>query len=166
MAETIVATLSAIDVTGRKEAQRAFIAERINSSRLFNKYGLTHTESNETIVKSMMAEMRNLVQAFFKGVGSGFDVKRCDACGTTDPALQYDRAHDRSSSRPELALAALNRVRPDPIPITQKEVMKAFIREHAETPLWYLCKPCHRVYDGGLPPLPPALEGLGEVQEA
>jgi len=155
-----VAISLAIDVSARKESQRAFIQTRINSSRLFDKYGLTHSESNEVIVKSMMGEMRNLVQQFFKGAGSGFDVKRCDACGTTNPALQYDRAHDRSSSRPELALAALNRVRPDNSPISQKEVMKAFIREHAETPLWYLCKPCHRIYDGGLPPAPEDLKEL------
>jgi recombinational DNA repair protein (RecF pathway) len=148
MAETIAITLAAIDVTARKESQRAFITSRINSSRLFNKYGLTHTESNETIVMSMMGEMRNLVQAFFKGVGSGFDVKRCDACHTTDPTLQYDRAHDKGSSRPQVALNALKRVRPDEsIPITQKDVMKAFVEEHASISLWYLCKPCHRTYD-------------------
>ena len=95
-----------------------------------------------------MGEMRNLVQQFFKGAGSGFAEKKCDACGTTDPALQYDRAHDRDSSRPEVALAALNRVRPDEtVPITQKDVVKAFIKEHAEISLWYLCKPCHRIYD-------------------
>jgi len=151
MAETIAITLAAIDVSARKETQRAFIQNRINSSRLFNKYGLTHTESNETIVMSMMGEMRNLVQQFFKGTGSGFDVKRCDACQTTDPTLQYDRAHDRGSSRPQVALAALRRVRPDEsVPITQKDVMKAFVEEHATISLWYLCKPCHRTYDGAI----------------
>lgn len=146
--ESITATLAALNVCGRREAQRAFIESRIATSRLFDKYGLTHSESNQVIVRSLMGEMRNLVQQFFKGAGSGFAEKKCDACGTTDPALQYDRAHDRDSSRPEVALAALNRVRPDEtVPITQKDVVKAFIKEHAEISLWYLCKPCHRIYD-------------------
>ena len=146
--ESIAATLSALNVGERKAAQRVFITSRIATTRIFDKYGLTHSESNQVIVKSMMGEMRNLVQQFFKGVGSGFKEKKCDACGTTDPTVQYDRAHDRESSRPAVALAALNRVRPDEsIPITQKDVMKAFIEQHAEISLWYLCKPCHRIYD-------------------
>ena len=93
--ESIAATLSSLNVTSRRETQRAFIVNRIATSRIFDKYGLTHPESNQVIVKSMMGEMRNLVQQFFKGAGSGFVEKKCDACGTTDPALQYDRAHDR-----------------------------------------------------------------------
>jgi hypothetical protein len=146
--ESIAATLNGLNVAARRDAQRAFIENRIGTSRIFDKYGLVHSESNETIVKSMMGEMRNLVQQFFKGVGSGFVEKKCDACCTTDPALQYDRAHDSDSSRPAVALAALKRIRPDEsVPITQKDVMKAFIKEHAEINLWYLCKPCHRIYD-------------------
>ena len=146
--ESIAATLAVLNVDERKAAQRAFIENRIATTRIFDKYGLTHSESNRAIVKGMMGEKRNLVQQFFKGVGSGFNEKKCDACGTTDPALQYDRAHGRESSRPAVAMAALNRVRPDEsIPIKQKDVMRAFIEQHAEVPLWYLCKPCHRIYD-------------------
>jgi len=144
--DTIATTLASLNTEERRQKCRAFIENRIATSRIFDKYGLTHSESNLVIVKSMMGEMRNLVQQFF--TGGLFIEKKCDACGTTDPALQYDRAHDRDSSRPAAALAALNRVRPDEsAPITQKDVMKAFIKEHAEISLWYLCKPCHRIYD-------------------
>lgn len=146
--EMIAAALQMNDPTARKEAQRVFIETRMATSKLFDKYGLTHSESNQVIVKSLMGEMRNLVQQFFKGSGSGFSVKRCDACGTTDPAMQYDRAHDKGSSRGGVALNALQRVRSDEtVPISQKDVMKAFVKEHAEFPLWYLCKTCHRAYD-------------------
>ena len=93
-----------------------------------------------------MGEMRNIVQQFFKGKGP-FATRRCDACKTTDPARQYDRAHDRDSSRPQVLMAALQRIRPDEAEVNQKDVMKAFIQEHAEIPMWYLCKPCHRIYD-------------------
>ena len=146
--EEVVAALAAIDVSERKEARRAFIERRIQTSTMFNKYGLTHTESNQTIVMSLMDSFRNLVQAFFKGAGSGFVEKKCDACATTETTLQYDRAHERGIERGALALRALQRIRPDEaIAIRQKEVMKAFIQEHAEICLWYLCKPCHRAYD-------------------
>ena len=144
--DTIAAILASLNTEDRKQACRTFIENRIATSRIFDKYGLTPSQSNQVIVKSMMGEMRNLVQQFF--TGGLFVEKKCDACGTTDPALQYDRAHDRDSSRPAVALAALNRVRPDEsVPISQKDVMKAFIKEHAEIALWYLCKPCHRIYD-------------------
>ena len=145
---TITAALAAIDTTARKEAQRVFITNRIENTKMFNKYGLIHTESNMVIVTSLMGEMRNLVQQFFKGAGSGFTEKKCDACNTTDSSLQYDRAHDRGCSRIDVALAGLNRLRPDEtVFVAQKDVLKAFIKEHAEVSLWYLCKPCHREYD-------------------
>jgi len=147
----------------RMQKHADFIQRRVAKSTMFNKYGLTHTESNEVIIDSMMGELRNTVLAFFKGKDSGFTEKRCDACKTTDPAMQYDRAHDRGVNRKQVALNALQRCRPDEtVPIKQKDVIKAFVLEHANVPLWYLCKECHRKYDSktmtheDAPPIPAA----------
>jgi len=43
-----------------------FIDSRLAKSRLFDKYGLTLTDSNEVIVASLMGELRNMVLAFFR----------------------------------------------------------------------------------------------------
>lgn len=130
----------------RSATLAAFIDERLATTRAFDKYGLTLTDSNEVIVTSLMGELRNIVLGFFKG-GSLFTEKRCDACGSTT-ATQYDRAHDRTVSRKSVALDALNRIRPDEArPVMQKAFFRAFVNEHRYHPLWYLCKPCHRTYD-------------------
>jgi len=123
-----------------------FIDARLVSTRAFDKYGLTLTDSNEVIVTSLMGELRNIVLWFFKG-GSLFTEKCCDACGSTT-AAQYDRAHDRTVSRKSVALDALRRIRPDETrPVSQMDFFRAFVNEHRYHPLWYLCKPCHRTYD-------------------
>ena len=141
-------TITLVTTPERMAAQAAFIERRVASSKMFDKYGLTHTEPNATIIKSTMGELRNTVLAFFKGKDSGFTVKCCDACKTTDLTKQYDRAHDRGVSREQVALRALQRIRPDEtVPVQQKEFIKAFVLEHSTIPLWYLCKPCHTAYD-------------------
>lgn len=130
----------------RSAALAAFIDTRLASTRAFDKYGLTLTDSDEVIITSLMGELRNIVLGFFKG-GSLFTEKRCDACGSTT-AAQYDRAHDRTISRKSVAIDALRRIRPDgKKPVSQREFFRAFVNEHRYHPLWYLCKPCHRTYD-------------------
>jgi len=135
-------------VPERAAAHAAFIKTRLETSKSFDKYGLEFRESNATIIKSIMGELRNTVLGFFKGKTSGFHEKRCDACDTTAKDVQYERAHDRSMCREAVALDALKLIRPDEsVPIKQKDFIKAFVMQHAKYPLWYLCKPCHKKYD-------------------
>jgi hypothetical protein len=123
----------------------SIIDAKINKTKMFDRYKLTMPNSNADIVSSLGGEMRNTVQAFFKG--GCFKVKKCDHCGTTT-AKQYDRAHDKSMTRDKVAFAALARIRPDEsLPISQREFMRAFVDEHRHVPIWYLCKPCHLNYD-------------------
>jgi hypothetical protein len=129
----------------RLQLQKNFIATKLKKTPLFDKYGLTLVDSNEIIVKSMMGEMRNLVLQFFKG--GIYSKKKCEHCGTI-AGSQYDRAHDKGKSRIDVAFAALKRVRPDELkPIKQYDFMYAFIEEHMNSPLWYLCSKCHSSYD-------------------
>jgi len=149
--DTIAAILAPLNTEERRQVCREFVNHRMARSKLFNKYRLRLIGTNQDIIDGMMGEMRNLVQQFFKGKGP-FSTRRCDACNTTDPARQYDRAHDRDTSRPQVLMAALRRIRADEAEVNQKDVMKAFIQEHAEIPMWYLCKPCHRIYDQNVAP--------------
>ena len=129
----------------RRAAQAAFIQAKLSKTKYFDKYGLTLINDNATIVRSTMGELRNAVLAFFKG--GLFKQKKCEHCGTTD-ARQYERAHDKDVSREAVALAALQRIRPDETqPVGQRDFMRAFIEEHRNVPLWYLCCECHRSYD-------------------
>ena len=129
----------------RRAEQAAFIQTKLKKTKHFEKYGLTLIDDNATIIRSTMGELRNTVLAFFKG--GMFKHKRCEHCGTTT-ARQYERAHDKDMSREAVALAALRRIRPDETkPIKQRDFMVAFIEEHCNVPLWYLCDVCHRKYD-------------------
>jgi hypothetical protein len=140
IAKTLVATPE------RMTALRTFIDSKLAKTRIFDKYGLTLTDSDEIIVTSLMGELRNMVLAFFKG-GDLFHLKRCDSCKSTT-ASQYDRAHDRSLSRESVALNALKRIRPTGTgTVAQKDFLRAFIEEHKNHPLWYLCRSCHHIYD-------------------
>lgn len=149
-----VATQSGQDILGsmvmsdeRRQMQVKFITEKLNSKRtkMFDKYGLTLIEDNETIVRSTMGELRNTVLAFFKG--GLFKVKRCEHCGRTS-GCQFERAHDKDTFRKDVAITALRRIRPDETkPVSQRDFMRAFVSEHCNVPLWYLCKECHRKYD-------------------
>ena len=141
--DEIAATL--IKTPERMATLCEFIDSRLAKSRLFDKYGLTLTDSNEVIVASLMGELRNMVLAFFKG--SLFKTKRCDSCKSTT-AAQYERAHDRATTRESVALDALRRIRPAGTgPIHQKDFLRAFREEHKNHPLWYLCHSCHHTYD-------------------
>lgn len=121
-----------------------FIDRKLNKTSMFNKYGLTLVDSNDIIIASLMGELRNMVLAFFKDL---FKFKQCESCKTTT-ANQYDRAHDRSLSREHVAMEALKRIRPDVRShIQQKDFLRAFIEEHKNHPLWYLCRSCHCKYD-------------------
>lgn len=123
----------------------SLIDTKLPKTKMFDRYKLTLHESNADIISSLGGEMRNIVQQFFKG--GCFKHKTCDHCGTTD-AKQYDRAHDRGMTRDQVALAALARIRPDELmPVGQRDFLRAFVNEHRYVPIWYLCKPCHRVYD-------------------
>lgn len=143
---TIAEILAPLNTEERKNKQRAFIEKRMADTKLFDKYRLRLGGTNKDIADGIGGELRNLVQMFFShGL---FSVRKCDACNTTETNREYHRAHDRTSSRIDVLMTALRRIRADEtIEINQKEVMKAFIQEHAEISLWYLCKPCHTVYD-------------------
>lgn len=128
----------------RRARQTEFIQAKLKKTKYFDKYGLNPPEDNQTIIRSTMGELRNTVRAFFQG--GIFAKKVCEHCGTTTG--QFDRAHDKDISRQGVALAALRRIRPDETkPVSQKEFMRAFVEEHCNVPLWYLCKACHRMYD-------------------
>ena len=129
----------------RLKTQADFIQKKLATCKLFDKYGLTLVDSDDVIIKSLMGELRNIVLAFFKG--GIFSVKKCEFCKTTD-APQFERAHDRGTSRADVAIAALNRIRPDKTKsIPQKDFIRAFIEEHTKVPLHILCKKCHTEYD-------------------
>jgi len=129
----------------RRAAQAEFIRSKLKKTKYFAKYGLTLIDSNEVIVQSTMGELRNTVLTFFKG--GIFARKQCEHCGTTQSS-QFERAHDKETSRKSVALAALHRIRPDETKsVSQREFMEAFVEEHCNVPLWYLCKECHRAYD-------------------
>ena len=123
----------------------SMIDTKLPKTKMFDRYKLTLTDSNADIVSSLSGELRNTVLAFFKG--GCFKHKKCDHCGTTE-AKQYDRAHDKSTTRNQVALAALARIRPDEsLPVSQRDFIRAFVNEHRYVPVWYLCKPCHTKYD-------------------
>ena len=129
----------------RLEQQKQFIQNKIEKCKQFDKYGLTLVDSNEIIIKSLMGELRNIVLTFFKG--GLYSQKKCEQCGSTT-SKQFERAHDKESSRYYIAMKALQRIRPDETkPIQQKDFIKAFVQEHSNFPLWILCKECHIKYD-------------------
>ena len=129
----------------RLEQQKLFILRKLEKCKQFDKYGLTLVDSNDIIIKSLMGELRNIVLSFFKG--DIYSQKKCEHCGTSS-SKQFERAHNQGSSRYNVALAALNRIRPDESkPIQQKAFIKAFVEEHTTIPLWILCKECHIKYD-------------------
>jgi len=131
----------------RLRLQQDYINSKVHSSKQFDKYGLTLVDSNDIIINSLMGELRNIVLTFFKG--KLYTIKKCEHCGS-ETAAQYERAHDKGFSRYDVALSALNKIRPDGVAnIKQKDFMKAFIEEHANVPLWLLCKVCHVKYDKG-----------------
>ena len=130
-------------VDARLKQQTDFIERRLAKCKLFDKYKLTLIESNEDIVSSLGGELRNIVQAFF--TGSIYAQKVCEHCSLTAKTM---RCHDKGSSRPQVALAALSKMRPDETkPIKQYDFIKAFIQEHCRVPLWILCQACHTKYD-------------------
>ena len=129
----------------RLKKQQDFIISKLEKYKL-KKYGLTLVDDNTIIIDSMMDTLCNTVQKFFKG--GMFSEKKCEHCGTCDESKQFDRAHNKGSSRRDVAYAALHRIRPDESqPIQQRAFLRAFIEEHCNVPLWILCKPCHLNYD-------------------
>lgn len=131
----------------RMQALADFIDSRLAKTRIFDKYGLTLIDSNKIIIASLMDSLRNMVLSFFKG-GDLFTKKQCDACKTKATDCQYERAHDRAITRESVALDALRRIRPDESkPVSQQAFLRAFIEEHKNHPLWYLCHACHLMYD-------------------
>lgn len=129
----------------RLKYQRDFITKKLQTCRQFNKYGLTLIDSNDVIIKSLMGELRNIIQSFFKG--GVYSTKKCEHCGTTT-SKQFERAHNKGCSRYNVALSTLKRIRPDETQqIKQSDFIREFIEEHKNIPLWLLCKECHKSYD-------------------
>lgn len=130
----------------RLVSMESFIDKKINKSKLFDKYTAILTGSNDDIVNTMNDAMRNLVLSFFKG--GLFKEKKCDHCNTTDKSLQYERAHSKDFDRKKVGLNAINRIRKNETEsISAKTFLKAFIEEHKYSTIYYLCKPCHKIYD-------------------
>jgi hypothetical protein len=132
----------------RLAKQKEFIDRKLETSKQFDKYGLTLVDTNLVIISSLMGELRNIVLSFFK---SGmYSVKKCEHCGT-ESSKQFERAHSKGVPRNKVALYALNRIRPDEtVPIKQSCFIRAFIEEHTRHPLWILCKDCHKKYDASV----------------
>lgn len=129
----------------RLKYQSDFITKKLQTCKQFNKYGLTLIDSNDIIIKSLMGELRNMIQSFFKG--GIYSIKKCEHCGTTT-SKQFERAHNKGCSRYNVALSALKRIRPDETEqIKQSDFIRGFIEEHKNIPLWVLCKECHKAYD-------------------
>ena len=129
----------------RLAEQKKFIQKKLEKCKQFDKYGLTLVDSNDIIIRSLMGELRNIVLSFFQG--GMYSQKKCEHCGTIT-SKQFERAHNQGSSRYNVAISALKRIRPDETKsIQQKAFIKAFIEEHMHTPLWILCKDCHIKYD-------------------
>jgi hypothetical protein len=129
----------------RRAAQSSFIRSKLAKTKTFDKYGLTLIDNNATIVRSTGGELRNIVLAFFKN--GMFKEKKCEHCGTTN-SRQFERAHDKETSRNDVAIDALRRIRPDETkPVSQRDFMRAFVEQHCNIPLWYLCSECHITYD-------------------
>jgi len=129
----------------RLAQQKEFIDRKLKTCKQFNKYGLTLVDTNGVIISSLTGELRNIVQSFFKG--GMYSVKKCEHCGT-EQSKQFERAHNKGMKRNQLALSALNRIRPDEtVSIKQSCFIRAFIEEHTRHPLWILCKECHKKYD-------------------
>jgi len=127
----------------RLQKQRDFIEKKLVKCKQFDKYGLTLVDSNMTIINSLMGELRNIVLSFFKGGMYAENV--CEHCNTVG---RFERAHDKGHSRSDVALAALQRIRPDEsAPVKQRDFMRAFIEEHCNVHPWILCKACHVKYD-------------------
>jgi 5-methylcytosine-specific restriction endonuclease McrA len=133
----------------RLQKQKEFIQTKIQKCKQFDKYGLTLIDPNAVIIGSMQGELRNIILSFFKG--GLYSEKKCEHCQTT-VSHQFERAHNKGTSRPDVALAALKRIRPDETAhVKQKDFIKAFIEEHINIPLWILCKKCHVQYDAKTP---------------
>lgn len=129
----------------RLAQQKEFIERKLEKCKQFDKYGLTLVDTNLVIISSLMGELRNIVLSFFKG--GLYSVKKCEHCGTQQ-SKQFERAHNKGMSRSDVALSALNRIRPDEsVSVKQASFIKAFIEEHTKHPLWILCKDCHKKYD-------------------
>jgi len=129
----------------RLAQQKEFIERKLEKCKQFDKYGLTLVDTNLVIISSLMGELRNIVLSFFKG--GLYSVKKCEHCGT-EQSKQFERAHNKGMSRSDVALSALNRIRPDEtVSVKQASFIKAFIEEHTRHPLWILCKECHKKYD-------------------
>ena len=88
---------------------------------------------------------KNLINSFFP------TTHKCDNCGKEkNKSIQLDRAHcnkhncDRSSLlKQSIEIHYVN----EETPIMIKDILKTFIKLHAEIPLFILCKECHRKYD-------------------
>lgn len=129
----------------RLEKQKMFIENKLKTCKQFDKYKLTLVDTNDVIISSLMGELRNTVLSFFKG--GIYSIKKCEHCGT-EHSKQFERAHNKGMSRSDVALSALNRIRPDEaVSIKQGAFIKAFIQEHSNHPLWILCSDCHKKYD-------------------
>jgi hypothetical protein len=145
----------------RLAKQAAFITKKLAACKQFDKYGLTLVDTNAVIIQSLMDSLRNMVLSFFKG--GLYSVKVCEHCGTTS-SKQFERAHNTGMSRGDVALMALQRIRPDETqPVAQADFLKAFIEAHSTVPLWILCTACHKKYDSP-PASPPANQGPHPAQ--
>jgi hypothetical protein len=129
----------------RLAKQKEFIERKLNTCKQFDKYGLTLVDKNPVILSSLKGELRNIVRSFFDG--GMYSIKKCEHCGS-EQSKQFERAHNKGMSREEVAVSALNRIRPDEtVSVKQASFIKAFIEEHTRHPLWILCKDCHKKYD-------------------
>ena len=102
-------------------------------------------EKNQIILFLKAGPAKNLVNKFFK------TNDHCDYCGVKkSKEIQIDRAHCNKGDCDRLSLLnnALSEYYVDEVTaIKIKDILRKFLENHIDVPLYSLCKKCHRIYD-------------------
>ena len=102
-------------------------------------------EKKQIILFLKAGPAKNLVNKFFKTNDC------CDYCGVKkSKEIQIDRAHCNKNNfdRSSLLENALSKYYVDEeTGIKIKDILRSFLENHIDIPLYSLCKTCHRNYD-------------------
>lgn len=70
----------------------------------------------------------------------------CEICfATRSDGVELERAH--TTSRPLLAMKAIHTLKQKSPTISMNDLMRTYILQHRDLPLWILCSSCHRSFD-------------------
>ena len=132
-----------------RERTQMYIDKSLPSSRLKyfrDKTGLTNEDGLDGLVAHLSDTMgTNCIKNFFKFP----TIKECELCGCpTDKPLDRAHCNHEGCCRPVLLKRAVKHYYVDSkTPVITGKVMRKFIELHGETPLYMLCKTCHKSYD-------------------